>query len=165
MTDVELLTMRLQGLERSYRRLKRGVLVAGLLITAGTAVAQVIGDPPFILSQQRSSQKPPVEAEIRSQHFVLVDAKGRERASLVADGAGTGFLVMFDGAGKTRASLSVGNEGPSFILYDASGQQRTVIGSTRAVASHVNDGGIAEREPASSIVLFDKAGKLIWRQP
>jgi hypothetical protein len=82
-----------------------------------------------------------------------------------ADTAGSVFLVMFDTAGKTRANLSVGNEGPSLVLYDAGGKQRTIIGSTTLVGSHVNENGIAEKAPASSIVLFDKAGKLLWRQP
>ena len=63
-----------------------------------------------------------VENEVRSHHFVLVDAKGKERASLVADDAGSVFLVMFDAAGKTRANLSVSNDGPSLVFYDASGR-------------------------------------------
>lgn len=72
---------------------------------------------------------------------------------------------MFDAAGKTRANLSVSNDGPSLVLYDAAGRQRTVVGSTTLVGSHVNENGIAEKAPASSIVLMDRAGKLLWRQP
>jgi hypothetical protein len=75
------------------------------------------------------------------------------------------FLVMFDAAGKTRANLSVANDGPSLVFYDASGQQRAIIGSTTLVASHVSQNGVIERGPPSSLVLFDKAGKLLWRQP
>jgi hypothetical protein len=51
------------------------------------------------------------------------------------------------------------------VFYDTAGQQRTIIGSTTLVGSHVNENGIAEKAPPSSIVLFDKAGKLLWRQP
>src|SRR5206468_2747100 len=109
--------------------------------------------------------KPVVENEVRARHFVLVDDKGKERASLVADQAGSVFLVMFDSAGKTRANLSVSNDGPSLVLYDATSRQRAIIGSTTLVGSHVNENGIAEKGPASSIVLFDKSGKLLWRQP
>ena len=50
--------------------------------------------------------------------------------------------------------------GPSVALYDPSGQARTVIGSTPLVGSRL----AGERTPASSIVLFDKDGKLIFRQ-
>jgi hypothetical protein len=72
---------------------------------------------------------------------------------------------MFDANRKTRVNLSVSNDGPSLVFYDANGRQRTIIGSTTLVGSHVNDNGIAERAPTSSIVLFDRAGKLLWRQP
>ena len=111
------------------------------------------------------ARPPLVESEVRSQHFVLVDEKGKERASLVADGAGSVFLVMFDTAGKTRANLSVSNDGPALVFYDATGQARTILGSTTLVGSHVNENGVAEKAPASSIVLFDRAGKLLFRQP
>ena len=174
MTDLELLSRRLERLETRFRWMKRTAILLLLLITTGTATAQLPPElRPFRLLQQPSrtspdqpaTQKRPVEAEVRSQHFVLVDDKGRERASLVADGAGSAFLVMFDAAGKTRVNLSVGNEGPSLVLYDAAGRQRTIVGSTTLVASHVNENGIAERAPASSVVLFDKSGKLLWREP
>jgi len=173
---VELLAARLQKLEQRFRWMKRAAVLLGLLVTAGTAMAQLQPElDPFRLLRRPVSQREqpltaptqqtPVEAEVRSHHFVLVDEKGKERASLVADGAGSVFLVMFDAAGKTRANLSVSNDGPSLVLYDPSGQQRTIIGSTTAVGSHVNENGIAEKGPASSIVLFDKSGKLLWRQP
>jgi len=171
MTDVELLSARLYKLEQRFRWMKRSAILFGILVTAGTAMAQFGPElDPFRLlrrplTQRDAIPKPSVEAEVRSHHFVLVDEKGKDRASLVADGAGTVFLVMFDSAGKTRANLSVSNEGPSLVFYDPSGQQRTIIGSTTLVGSHVNENGVAERAPASSIVFFDKAGKLLWRQP
>jgi len=169
---VELLEARLQKLEQRFRWMKRAAVLLGLLVTTGTAMAQLQPElDPFRLlrrpsiTQRDATPQTSVEAEVRSHHFVLVDEKGKERASLVADGAGSVFLVMFDAAGKTRANLSVTNDGPSLVLYDPSGQQRAIIGSTTTVGSHVNENGIAERGPASSIVLFDKAGKLLWRQP
>jgi hypothetical protein len=172
MTDLELLSARLSKLEQRFRWTKRGAILLGILIIAGAAIAQVQPElDPFRLIRRpltqanNPPQKAPVETEVRSHHFVLVDEKGKDRASLVADGAGTVFLVMFDNVGKTRANLSVSNEGPSLIFYDASGQQRSIIGSTTLVGSHVNENGVVEKAPASSIVLFDKAGKLLWRQP
>ena len=171
MTDLERLSQRLAKLELRFRWMKRGAILLGILVTAGTAMAQLQPElDPFRLlrrplSATQAAQQAPIEAEIRSQHFVLVDEKGKDRASLVADGAGTVFLVMFDAAGKTRANLSVGNDGPSLVLYDTFGQQRTIIGSTTLVGSHVNENGIAEKSAPSSIVLFDKAGKLLWREP
>ena len=167
MTDLELLSTRLAKMERRFRWMTRAVIVFVLVIAAGVLMAQVrgVGQELRTLSETPPPPRPPIEAEVRSQHFVLMDTKGKERASLVADGAGSAFLVMFDAAGKTRANLSVSNDGPSLVFYDASGQQRTIVGSTTIVGSHVNESGVAEKAPASSIVLFDRAGKLVWRQP
>jgi len=179
MTDVELLSQRLEKIESRFRWMTRGVITAGLLITAAVLAAQapppvrvrpgeVLPNGTLRLGTDSPEARPPAlptEAQVRAHHFVLVDEKGKERASLVADSAGSVFLVMFDAAGKTRANLSVGNDGPSLVFYDSAGRQRTVIGSTTLVGSHVSDNGVMEKGPASSIVLFDKAGKLLWRQP
>jgi hypothetical protein len=182
MTDVETLSKRLARLEARFRWMKRMTILACLMIAAGAIMGQTSRpvtipqgldqvDPLISAPQLRRDGQPvqqvrtPVETEIRAQHFVLVDEKNKERASLVSDSAGSVFLVMFDSTGKTRASLSVGNEGPSLIFYDRSGQQRTIIGSTTSVGSHVNENGIAEKAPASSIILFDRTGKLLWREP
>src|SRR5215510_2182371 len=126
MTDLKLLSARLEKLEQRFRWMKRGAILFGILVTAGTAMAQFEPElDPFRLlrrpltQRDQLPQKPSVETEVRSHHFVLVDDRGKDRASLVADGAGTVFLVMFDSAGKTRANLSVSNEGPSLVFYDA----------------------------------------------
>jgi hypothetical protein len=175
MTDLELLSSRVVKLEKRLRWMTRAALAGCFIIGAGAILAQAPkGQPqiPLTLDQFENGQKgmttqrqAPPESEVRSQHFTLVDSNGKDRASLVADNAGTVFLVMFDAARKTRANLSVGNEGPSLVFYDASGRARTIIGSTTVVGSHVNENGIAELSPPSSIVLFDKAGKLLWREP
>ena len=162
--DVKLLSDKLAQMEKRLRWMTRSALVLTFGIIAGAVMAQ--GQQELrILQGDKPPQTPSVEAEVRAQHFTLVDSKGKERASLVADNAGSVFLVMFDGARKTRVNLSVSNEGPSLVFYDAGGQQRTIIGSTTLVGSHVNENGIAEKAPPSSVVLFDKAGKLLWRQP
>jgi hypothetical protein len=106
-----------------------------------------------------------VEQEVRAHQFILVDADGKERASLVADRAGSVFLVLFDKNERGRANLSVSNDGPSLVFHDPDGKARAVFGSTSLVASHVNEKGVMERTPASSIVLFDRSGKLLFRTP
>ncbi len=170
MTDLELLSQRLLNLESKVRRMKRFAGLLVLMIVAGALLAKQNGDvlPNGVLIRRTEGQTIPaktVESEVRAQHFILVDTKGKERASLVADQAGSVFLVLFDAKEKNRLQLSVGNEGPSLTLHDASGQARAILGSTSVVASHVNDNGIAERSPASSIVLFDRSGKFLWRTP
>ena len=175
MTDLELISIRLARLENRFRWMKRAAIVLAIVVTTGALMAQVPRPvqtlPGQVLPGGRSRVEaappgnPIVEGEVRAEQFILVDAKGKDRASLVADGAGSVFLVMFDAAGKTRANLSVSNDGPSLIFYDPSGQARTILGSTTVVPSHVNDNGIAEKAPPSSVVLFDKSGKLLFRQP
>ena len=176
MTDIELVSIRLERIENRFRWMKGLAIITCIVIAAGAIMAQVRPLPPELprpgevlpsgqLRVEATPRNPIVEEEVRSQHFILVDTKGKERASLVADGAGSVFLVMFDAAGRTRANLSVSNDGPSLVFYDPSGQARTVVGSTTLVPSHVNDNGIAEKAPASSVVLFDKGGKLLFRQP
>src|SRR5215510_3491038 len=149
---VELLEARLQKLEQRFRWMKRAAVLLGLLVTTGTAMAQLQPElDPFRLlrrpsiTQRDATPQTSVEAEVRSHHFVLVDEKGKERASLVTDRAGSVFLVMFDEAGKTRANLSVSNDGPSLVFYDSTGRQRTIIGSTTLVGSHVNESGTVEK--------------------
>jgi hypothetical protein len=176
MTDLELISTRLTRMENRFRWMKRAAIIGAIVITTGALMGQVRpqpgpGLPPEVLPSGRARveagppRNPIIEEEVRAEHFTLVDAKGKERASIVADGAGSVFLVMFDAAGKTRANISVGNDGPSLIFYDPSGQARTVIGSTTLVPSHVNDNGIAEKAPPSSVVLFDRSGKLLFRTP
>ncbi|HEY2384007.1 MAG TPA: hypothetical protein VGK48_22765 [Terriglobia bacterium] len=176
MTDLEFLSRRVLKLEARLRWMTRAG-VFGVLMAAAAAIMAKPAQTPQGLDQldvlQQIHKQPPLaqqdakipEAEVRSEHFVLVDSKGKDRASLIADNAGTVFLILFDAAGKTRANLSVGNEGPSLVFYDNAGKPRTIIGSTTLVGSHVNENGIAELSPPSSIVLFDKAGKLLWREP
>src|SRR5437762_690144 len=112
MTDLELLSNRLKRMENRFRWMLRGGILLGAMLLAGIVMAQLVPqdlnqiDPLRTIRRsidQTAVSKSPVEAEVRAQHFVLVDEKGKERASLVADGAGSVFLVMFDANQKTRA--------------------------------------------------------------
>jgi len=166
MTDLDILSNRIRTLEKRFRRIKILSVLGCIVLAAFQLTAQqrrIV--PEERLPELQRTANVPVEAEVRSQHFILVDENGKERASLAADRAGSVFLVMFDAAGKTRANISVTPDGPALILFDPSGQARTVLGSTTLVPSHVNENGVAERAPASSLVLFDKNGKLLYREP
>jgi len=177
MTDLELLSRRLAKMERRFRWMGRTAIAIAVIVTAAALTAQDLPErsrqvrPGEVLPngqlrmETQPAPRPVTEFEVRSHNFILVDEKGKERASLVTDRAGSVFLVMFDNAGKTRVNLSVNNDGPSLVFYDASGRQRTIIGGTTMVGSHVTEGGIVERAPASSIILFDRAGRLLWREP
>lgn len=53
-------------------------------------------------------------------------------------------------------------EGVSISLYDEEGHMRSVLGNTELVMERT---GSTEKRAASSLVLFDKKGKVIWQAP
>ena len=173
MTDLEFFSSRLAQVEKQNRRIKQVLLLVvigiGGLGIMGQGQRQPGQELRILLQdsaeKRASAERSVVEDLVRARQFVLVDQSGKDRASLVTDAAGSVFLIMFDRNGKPRADLSVGNFGPSLTLLDPSGQARAVFGSTMLVGSHVSDNGAVERTPASSIVLLDRNGKLLWRQP
>src|SRR5438093_3988927 len=149
MTDFGILVDRIQRLENHIHRIKASAVIGCILLVAITAVGQrrrIVPEGPLPESRAPAST---VEAEIRSRHFVLIDERGKERALLTADTAGSVFLVMFDGSGQSRAELSVSPDGPKLVFYDPPGQPRTILGSTTLVPSHVNLNGLVEIAPPS----------------
>lgn len=174
MTDLESLSRRLQTLENRLRRMRLLVVIASIVVAAlllmGQAPSPIRRNTPIFrvedpLPERTQGRQTLDEDEVRARQIILVDDKGKERASLVSDNTGSVFLVMADKAGKARVNLSINNDGPALTFFDPSGKARTILGSTAAVPSHVNDNGIAEVAPPSSIVLFDRQGKLLFRTP
>ena len=53
-------------------------------------------------------------------------------------------------------------EAERFVVRDASGNTRAVLGSTVLETTQT---GAVEKRPPSSLVLFDKNGKVIWSAP
>jgi len=170
MNDIRELTLRLENLERRYRKVQTSLVLIAVAASALMLMGQIRGEFPNGLPVQKRPEGPnagqlPHQDKIRAEAFTLVDAKGAERASLVTDDGGSVFLVLFDKNGRPRADLQVNNDGPSLNFYDPNAKTRVAVGSTTLVASHVNVGGIIERNTPSSIVLFDAEGKLLWRTP
>lgn len=68
-----------------------------------------------------------------------------------------------NGNGKARASLMLGIDGsPVVLLGDENGKPRAVLGHVDLVGTSE---GRVEKRPASSLVLFDKDGKVLWKAP
>src|SRR5438128_11979404 len=99
MTDLELLSSRLQTLEGRFRRIKVLALIACIGIAALILMGQAPLPGPRLRPPIRQVDELPararqtVENEVRARHIILVDDKGKERASRVSDNAGYVLLV------------------------------------------------------------------------
>ena len=129
MDEINELSRRLERLERR-ERLYRHLLILMVVIACATALLAQDRFPAKRPETDRPAAQPAQEGTIRAEAFILTDAKGTERASLVTDGNGSVFLVMFDRNGRARADLQVNNYGPSLNFYDPNSKTRAVIGST-----------------------------------
>ena len=72
------------------------------------------------------------------------------------------FFLLHDEQGRTRIDLSVFQGGPSVIVQDTNKQARAILGY---IGPEHFARGVTQQRPPSSLVLFDKDGKLIWTAP
>ncbi len=94
-------------------------------------------------------------------HLALLDQNEKPRLALAVGTDGTPHLALFDQNKKPRLALDVGTSGPSVVLGDQN-RDRAVLGHTELEGKAT---GTVEQRPASSLVLFDRDGKVIWRAP
>lgn len=117
-----------------------------------------------------------------SAHVSLTDKHGKIRGLLRTDAGGSPSLALYDEndhprsvlsgsagflmadkSGKMRAMLATDAEGsPSLVLNDEKEHSRTVLGN---VGLENTKTGSTENTGPSSLVLFGKDGKVIWRAP
>ena len=79
-------------------------------------------------------------------------------------------LGFHDKNDKRRAALELDEDGsPKLALYDKNGTTRAELGSTSLTITRPGVAGgkveTEEKRPESSLVLFDKKGKVIWNAP
>lgn len=116
---VQLLTRRLERLERDNRRLKLG----GAVVVVGLAALALMG-------QVVPGQLPKV---VEAEQFVLRDARGQVSALLSAEPFLKG-LTVFDEGGKKRAALELIAGSPRLSLADANGKERVALELTGEVS-------------------------------
>jgi hypothetical protein len=92
----------------------------------------------------------------------ISEGKGQAAARLaVLQGAPA--LSLYDGNWKERGRLFVDTEGkPGLALRDSQGKDRAVLGVAELETIKT---GATQRTAESSLVLFDKEGKVIWEAP
>jgi hypothetical protein len=93
--------------------------------------------------------------------LVLYNERGMQAAALAANVKEPG-AVLYDAKGSPRAILSVLKNEPRLVLFDENGARSTEFGRARLDEIRV---GTSERTEPSSIRVFDKDGKIIWRAP
>src|SRR5437667_11828732 len=117
------LVLRLERLERGYRRLRgtNRLLVVGLAVLLGTAAATVVT---LALRLPRLSGD-----VVQARSFALRDAKGRLRGLFGMATNGASQLVLQDESGHARLRLIVlGDGSPGFTLIDQKGRPRPAPG-------------------------------------
>jgi hypothetical protein len=181
------LVMRLDRLERAYRRWRLATLaLAGLAaaVLAGLGVpgAAARGTEPALAWPRRAADT------VEAQQFVLRDKSGLPRAMLAMSGDGLPILVLLDEREQVRAVLSqnevtlsgerdtsvrlfVNPDGRPALRMEKDGKLRAVLGMT-------SDGilafGLYDREGKGRALLdvdaqgspgfslFDKSGRVTW---
>lgn len=63
---------------------------------------------------------------------------------------------------RARVHLTSGYGSPHLTLYDENSRARAILGHTALEATRT---GVVEKTAASSLVLFDKEGKVLWQAP
>ena len=157
----EALTDRVGKLEMQNRRMKQAGAAALVLAAA-------------VLLMGQDSPNRTVEAN----EFVLKDSGGNIRGAFAVLGDEPG-LQIWDGNQDVRIALGLWDGAPSLQLHDANGVARAVFviaptgprlvladetGQRRAVLD-VGTEGPGEHSTASSVVFFDKDGKVLWKAP
>ncbi len=71
-------------------------------------------------------------------------------------------LRLFDKKANLRFLLTSDSDGPSLSFFDKDGQKRATLGSTSLETTRT---GAVTKRAESSLVLFDKKGKVLWSTP
>lgn len=127
-------------------------IISGLI---GSIASKFIFDANSAIAQE--------EISIQAQDFRLVSKDGKVKAALsISPDTGEPFLIINGKDEKYRLMLNLDRDSPQIILRDDKAQTRLVVGTTE-ITNRLK--GTIERRPESSIVMFNKDGKLIWSAP
>lgn len=94
--------------------------------------------------------------------LALNDPAQKARITLnMGDGASPS-LNLYDRAGKLRSILGLDSEEPALELFDKDGKTRAALGGTELEDPRT---GEKQTRAVSSLMLFDKDGKVLWHAP
>ncbi len=141
-------------------KMKKGTFILLLVVSVisgliGGIASKFIFDGKSAIAQE--------EISIQAQDFRLISKDGKVRAALsISPDTNEPFLIINGKDEKYRLMLNLDRDSPQIILRDDKAQTRLVIGTTE-VTNRIK--GTIERRPESSLVMFNKDGKLIWSAP
>lgn len=101
-----------------------------------------------------------VDEESQNPSLVLYDNKGAFRMAM--DWAGDQPTIEVNGGDGTRARLEGFAKGACLTIRDSDRTQRAVLGNT---GIRIIKTGEIRKRAASSLVLFDKEGNVMWEAP
>ena len=176
---MEAVLTRLEAVERQNRRMKIVGAVVLVLVGAGLLMAQAKPGKRVVEAQKVEAEEFVLKdrgGKVRglwgvlshgTTTLMLVDKTGRIRGEWAHDFNGTTRLTFFDeggkSAGKTRGRWAVLSDGStSLSLFDTAGKPRAVLGTTELTVTAT---GTKETTAESSLVLHDKAGKVLFQAP
>ena len=119
------------------------------------------GGPSLILFDENGKGRAALTVVKDRPGLILRDPNGKIRATLVVLKTGP-RLGLLDENGEFCARLAVLEDGPALDLLDENGQSRATLGCVGLTT--IKDGTLTKR-PESSLVLFDKEGKVTWETP
>ena len=127
------------------------------------ALAVLDGSPGLTLRDEKGKTRAGLMvSDDGSPSLMLLDETGKARAMLVVDHDGVGIALGGE-RGKQRALLGVSSDsGPVLQLRDDKGWVRAALG---AYSLMTPDTGEVVKRAESSLVLFDKEGKVLWQAP
>jgi len=141
-------------------RAKRFVLVDG----SGKVRARLEMDgsgPSLILLNEEPGLEASLNVSKTGANLMFGDENGQGRAFLGLE-RGVSQMLLWDENGKSSAVLQVFKDRPTFRLSDTNGALRAVLGTSEVGP---DSAGEIEITAPSSLVLFDKEGKVLWRAP
>lgn len=185
MDAIDVLNGRLDRLEKENRKLKRTLMVlclaGGALFVMGQTqgVPKVVVAEKFVLKNAAGEEAARLEMTDTGPQLKMQDARanrpeytsiinptvirmyktgGENNANSVMGPAGMFFTIQ---EGKEEQKVGIHASGPTIELSDKQGFE-TVIGSTNLETKKT---GESRKTSAASIVIFNKAGTVIWKAP
>jgi hypothetical protein len=122
------------------------------------------GMPLLALSDQERKASTVIGFESGGEPLLkLSDQEGKGRTTIGLATHGEPALTLADKEEKLRMGIGLDTQGePLLTLFDREGKERAVLGSTQLQQVKT---GASERTAESSLVLFDKEGRVIFRAP